>query len=57
MVNQILDSPGSSDLRMLVSSLLTQATRSDASQPLNTVSYLPSISDIMIATISPVMSD
>ena len=35
--------------------LLTQATsaRSDASPPLNTMSYLPSISDFMIATIQP----
>ena len=36
-------------------SLLTQATsaRSDASPTLNTKSYLPSISDFMIATIQP----
>jgi len=36
-------------------SLLTQATsaRSDASPTLNTMSYLPSISDFMIATIQP----
>src|SRR3984885_13678838 len=35
--------------------LLTQATaaRSDASPTLNTMSYLPSISDFMIATIQP----
>ena len=41
--------------RCLCLALLTQATsaRSDASPPLNTMSYLPSISDFMIATIQP----
>jgi hypothetical protein len=51
----VLDSSGSRDPGCLCLSLLTQTTsaRSDASPPLDTISYLPSISDFMIATIQP----